>query len=643
MRSSRNGVEASSCPRSTIRKTLPMAISVDIRTRNVASLFLLFLAVFLLYSQTVTFDWSHFDDEPYVLQNPMIGLPPVKALTTIFSVGYFGSYTPLTLISHAIDLSIWGPSPAGHHLTNVLLHSLNAVWVMVLALVFLRGRGLAADPRAGLIRSASGRELWSALLAAGLFAFHPLRAESVAWISDRKDLLAAAFALPATALYLHARWSGRARVFSLPMVLSLLLFAAGALSKTAAVALAGVLLLLEITVIEGGMEWKKRLRGSLYAVPFLVVGAAVGFLAVKAAPGAVMGYGVGGLSDIERLLLPGYSLSFYLWKTIVPFPLVPVYVAPPPGLIVAALIGVLLLGAVLAIALVRGRRAIPIALSAYVILILPTIAGVAAAIQPWADRYSYLSTVPLFLVIGFVVHGAAGGFRVWRWRLSGRSVSVFAVVLVALSGVLSVVQSRIWYNARSLWSHQLAYGERHSIALNGMGYAYLQEMEYRKARDCFDEAVRLDPDNTQALLNLYIVAHDRADSLQIIEQYRTVLLRRPWDAHFHHVLGRMYRGQGMEDSAVVEFRSALRIDPNLGDAISDLGIWHLQHGRRDSARAYFSTAIERAPGCSQPYYSLGIMAINDRDTSNGVRLLTVAARLGHLPAKQALRILNQAW
>lgn len=623
----------------------PMLSNIDDRTRNVAATLLLFLGVFLVFSQTITFDWVQYDDQPYVLENPMLNLPPVKAMERIFSEGYFGAYTPVTLLSHALDLRAWGPSPAGHHLTNVLLHSLNAVWVMLLALVLLRGvRGRGAGQgTAGMSAAASREELLTAFLAALLWAIHPLRAESVAWVSDRKDLLAAAFALPASILYLRDRFRNQFRVVSTKTLFCVLLFAIGALSKTSVVALAGVFLVLEITLFGFHKGWKERLHNALYAVPFLLVGFVVGLFAIGAAPESAIGYGVEKLSTPLRTLLPGYSLLFYPCKMLCPYPLVPFYLAPGGVLVVGAVLGCVLLGGVLVLAYRKGHFVLPLACAAYVILLYPTTSSFAAAIQPWADRYSYFPTIPLFLVAAYGILALADNSAGERIRRRRRTVVALASSLAGIMLVLTILQSRIWYNGLSLWSHQIAHGEHTSGALNNLGTAYLQVKEFQKAKDMFSEAIRNDPHDLEALLNLRIVANEPAHYKQLIVLYRNALRFEPGDARLHLALGEMYWADEKHDSCVMELRRTLEIDPGSGPALHDLGLWHQQCGRQDSARICFQHATSVSPGFAPPYASLGSIALAQHDTAEAITQLTIAARLGELSAKQMLRAMNRFW
>lgn len=615
----------------------------DSRTRVIVAAFLLFLAVFLAYSQTITFDWVRLDDNEYVLRNPIIALPPLQAAIRMFSEGYYNSYIPMTLLSHAVDLKVWGPEPAGHHLTNVVLHSLNAVWVMFLALVFLRkSPGPLAENTS--VMGAKPEELCAALLAALLFALHPMRAESVAWVADRKDLLAAGFALPAVTLYLHTRFTDQFRLVSPVTLLSLFLFALSVLAKTSAVAVPGVLLLLEVGSIQRGKGWTARLRGASYTVPYFAVSIVGGLLAMKAAPAvASLRYGVAALPGGVLYALPGYSILFYLWKTLWPFPLVPIYLVPASGIVVAAAVAFILVAVVLGILSWKGRLLVPLAIGSYGILILPTIIGLSASIVPWADRYSYLPTVPVFLFVVFGIVRLLHGAAVERQRMWRFSAVVTAMCFLAMMLVLTVRQTSIWHDELSLWSHQLECGAQNKDVFNNLGVAYLRLGEEAKAREMFKEAVRLEPRDLMALLNLREVTRERTECLDLLQAYKRAVPYNPGFAPLRIAIGEMYREVGMEDSSIAAFRKAVDVDPDNGEGYSRIGGWFLQHERLDSAAMYFETAIQRALGYSQPYYALGMLALQQRDTVEAVRRLTTAARLGHASAKKVLQALNRSW
>lgn len=619
-----------------------MSFVVDTRTRNIATVVIVFVVVFLAYSQTITFDWVHYDDDTYVLMNPLIGLAPFKALGRVFSEGYYRSYTPMALASHALDLRAWGPEPAGHHLTNVFLHSLNAVWVMLLSVLFIQRVGRAADADPALL-DAAPEEMWTGFSAALLFAFHPLRAESVAWIADRKDLLAAAFALPAAILYVRGRFSKRSRITPATLISIVILFALGSLSKTSSIALAGVLLLVDATVVEKGRGWKEMLYGARFVFPLIVVGTLVGILAVRAAPPLSLTHGADILTPAALALLPAYTIMFYVWKTLFPLPLVPIYV--PPGTL-AVIVAAAALAALIGVAVMlffRGFRPALIALGAYILLILPTIAGFSAGIEAWADRYSYLPSVPFFLL-------AAWGLSTWARKPTAGGfpsrralATVFGTFIVAAELALMIVQTRIWRDEFSLWSHQLSHGNRHSIALNAMGVAYLKRGEPRQAETMFTEALRVDARYVEPLLNLRFTLVSRPDTLRLFGVYQEMVSGTTNDPRIHTALGELYRGLGMDTNAIVEFRIAQSMNSDLADTYHDIGYWHLQHGRIDSATANFRAAIEKAPGYSPPYYVLGMMALARKDTAEGVRALTISARLGNSSAKRALQGLGLGW
>ena len=471
------------------------------------------------------------------------GLGPAQ-LRWMLTTFHMGHYIPATWLTFAVDHAAWGMDPAGYHLTNVLLHAANAV------VFYFIGRRLVAGGLAGLADRAGPVLPWAAALAALLFALHPLRAESVAWVTERRDLLSAFFYLLTILAYLRAcppAGGGEPAATSRPWyVLAVALFAVSLLSKSMAVSLPAVLLILDIYPLRrlrggwGGWLSGPGLRALAEKIPFVLLSAiasSIAVIAVKSTGITLAPLSALGITD--RLALSFYGLAFYIWKTAVPIGLVPLYELTLPvnpleaRFLLAA--GVVVLVTAGAIAFRRRGPALAATWLAYVVILLPVLGVAHNGPQIAADRYTYLSCLgwPLLL--------AGGLLTAWR-RVnpvgSGALASGAGVLLLVITAALggqAWKQVQIWRDSEQLWTHAVAVSPS-MIAHHNLGVALLDRGAVSEATAHFREAVRRQPDSARA----------------------------------HNYLGVALARSGDYDRAIPHFAQALRLDPSFSLARSNL-------------------------------------------------------------------------
>ncbi|MCK5571301.1 MAG: hypothetical protein KAJ12_01010, partial [Bacteroidetes bacterium] len=295
------------------------------------------IVVGMVYGNALENDFVTWDDQWYVLDNEHIRISSVDDVFWIFTHSYYWSYIPLTLLSHALDYALWGLDPKGHHLTSVLLHAANSVWVFFLALVLLRyarlrARGEQPEGPRLLLQTDDLPSMAGAVLAALLFGLHPLRAESVAWVSDRKDLLCAFFLFPAFLSYLffstqRGTTAGK-RWYRVSLALQLLAL----LSKAAALMLPLILVALDL-FLAGRSSWMARRRSLLREkVPYFVLSGTVGLIGMASVPAKGINFLAADLSLLQKAFLPFHSIMFPLAKLVLPVHLGPVYDYPGSAL-----------------------------------------------------------------------------------------------------------------------------------------------------------------------------------------------------------------------------------------------------------------------------------------------------------------------
>jgi tetratricopeptide (TPR) repeat protein len=417
------------------------------------------------------------DDPKNFLDNPHYrGLGPAQ-LRWMITTRHMGHYIPLSWITLGLDYLVWGMNPAGYHLTNLLLHACTAV-----ALYFLARRLFRLALPAGF---AEGDLRVGAAAAALLWAAHPLRAESVAWITERRDVLAGVFYVTSALAYLRAVASENARGGAADRRwywTALALFTAGLLSKSITVTLPATLLVLDVYPLRrlGGARGWRQWRVWLEKVPFFVLAAAASAMAFAALLPLGNTASIGQLGPLQRGVLAVYGLGFYLWKTLVPLDLSPLY---PLNIQVTWLhFGFVLAASIVAAAGAPRWPAFSAAWIVYVITLFPVLGIFHNGPQAVADRYSYLSS------LGWAV--LAGAAVAWRWAGTRVVRTVVAVWLGALC-FLTWQQVQVWHDPITLWTQALVVQPESRAAHFNLGGAYEGQGRYAEALAEYQEVLRL--------------------------------------------------------------------------------------------------------------------------------------------------------
>jgi hypothetical protein len=373
---------------------------------------LLALGSFALFASTVGFDFVHVDDLRYVVKNPYLGHGlDLDTLRWAFTTHYFAWWHPLTWVSHLLDVRLFGLWAGGHHLTSALLHALNT-WL------------------AWRLLSRLGLPWPHALVATVLFAWHPMRVESVAWVSERKDVLSVAFALltvHAWVGYRHAPSAGR-------YLLAALAFAAALASKVMVMTLPVTLLVLDLTVLREAARHATRARLVLEKLPLLVMAAAAALAVVarQRSGGAVSS--LTEVSLVDRLGAVPWWVTRYLGKTLWPVDLCIMYPrVSPSGLQIAA--GLVTVGLVTALGVWLARRGRPgplLGWGLFVLTLTPVLGLVQTGAQAIADRYTHLGHLALFAGLVSALPLAAFQRRPVVVAAVGTALTLFALTLAQL-------------------------------------------------------------------------------------------------------------------------------------------------------------------------------------------------------------------
>ncbi|MBI4577453.1 MAG: tetratricopeptide repeat protein [Planctomycetes bacterium] len=535
------------------------------------------LAVLAAFGPVVRNGWIDYDDGSYVQENPPVQRGfDAESLAWAFTTGHSANWHPLTWLSHMADCALWGLEPAGHHLTSLLLHALNAA-LLYLALRRLTGQ---AAPSA---------------LAAGLFALHPLRVESVAWVAERKDVLSGCFALLALWSYArHREGPTPARYLAVAGFLAL-----GLMSKPMLVTLPFVLLLLDWWPLRRSPAG--RTRAVLEKLPLLALVAASSAVTFKVQEAG------GAVSPLERMSLEVRSLNAldayarYLGKTVWPSDLAVFY--PHAGASLEAWRPAA--SAVLLAALTAGawglRRRHPYLLVGWLWFLgtlVPVIGLVQVGAQSMADRYTYLPSMGLAVAASWLAFSWAP-----RRRL-GQLAAVAAGLLIAL-GVLTARQALLWRDTETLFRHALAAEEGNWLAHNKLGYLRYQEGHVAEAIVHYRTSLGINPDHADAHNNLGIALAETGGLEEAVREFEAALRSRPGYRVVLVNLGNALVQLQRPRDAEARLREAIALDPRDAAALYNLGnALSAQEGRSDEALAAYEEALRVKPDYARPHVGL---------------------------------------
>lgn len=558
---------------------------------------LLGLATAAVFARAVGNGFVSYDDSLYVSANPHV-LAGLSWAGIRWAAASFeaSNWHPITWISHMIDASLFGANPVGHHAVNVLFHSVNA------ALVFLLFDGLT-----GLTgRSAA---------AAALFALHPLRVESVAWASQRKDVLAAFFGLCALLSYVRFVREGEGRG------LAAALYALGLMAKPTLVSLPVLMLLLDFWPLERLREkrrkrkgkarvpepvnWRRLIREKLLFVFLAAASSVVTFTAQRK----------GGATAVLRLPLAlrldnaVVSIARYLGKSLVPLNLAVLYPHPEAHQGWKTAAAALLLAAVSA-GCALGHRRYPYLLFGwlwFLVALAPTIGLVQVGGQAMADRYTYLPSIGLAVLVVWAAAEIVEGFRpAWKPAL----VTALAVGLAALS-VLTVRQIRNWKDSLTLWGATLRVtGANPTAELNyGGELLYLGRTDEAIAR--FEKARRLEPGAPEPPFGLGSAYAKLGRIEDARHEFEAALHLRPDFFMAHERLGEIDAAQGRWAEALHHFEAGARLAPESPSAHFGLALALEAAGRRSEAIRELRRTAELDPEAGPPASELKRLLAQD--------------------------------
>lgn len=549
-----------------------------------------------VFGQTIHYDFVNFDDDLYVYNTPAIraGLT-INGMASAFTSPHARNWHPITTISHMLDCQLYGLNAGGHHATNVILHTIAVLLLFA------------------VLRQMTGA-IWRSAIVAALFAVHPLHVESVAWVSERKDILSAIFFLLMLGAYVRY---ARAPSVTRYLVVAVL-FAAGLMSKPMLVTAPLVLLFLDYwplrrfeqlssttrkTKVLKSRNQGRIIRGLfLEKIPLLVLSAGSGiitFALQKRAAGAIPP-----LPFLWRAQNAVITYIIYAWKTLWPTRLAVFYPHPNDTWATWQVgLAILLLLAITCAAIIwRDKR--PYLFTGwfwYLVMLVPVIGLVQVGEQGHADRYTYLPSIGLFLIAVWAAGGviAVGQVRLWRGVATAGTVVIVAVLACA-----AFTQTSYWRNSETLWTHALAVTGDNDVAHNNLGYLCVDRGDLDNALSHFEAASRIRSGKLDAHYNLgtAFVEMNLGDALarkgeadEAMVHFEQAIKLQPDYAEAYYNRGNVLFAKGRIDEAIADFEKALQIQPDDADAHTGLGNALLRKGALKDAIAHYNEAMALGP------------------------------------------------
>jgi protein O-mannosyl-transferase len=610
---------------------------------------LLAAAVAVVFGQTIQHEFINYDDNVYIYDNPQVTQGVTAgAVAWSFSSFHASNWHPLTWLSHALDCQLYGTQyPGLHHLTNVVLHAAVAI---LLFLVLWQMTG----------------NLWPSAFVAAVFAVHPLRAESVAWVSERKDLLSGLFFMLTLAAYL--RYVRRPFAWG-RYLLVVAVFALGLMAKPMLVTLPFVLLLLDYWPLRRFADkplaasqptWRRLLVEKL---PLLLLAAVSCKVTSLAQHGAIIPVDM--VPIHTRIVNALVSYAAYIGQFFYPSGLALFYPYSANGMRLWMVVGAAALLAGISVAALLARRRLPYLFVGwfwYVGMLVPVIGLVQVGLQSMADRYTYLPQIGLCIALTWTAVAVGQSFlSAGRLAVNGRwAFGVVSALLIAGLMASGWRQTSFWKDSETIWTRTLSCTTENTFAHNNLGAALAKRDAVDAAIAHFQKATALAPTFAMSYANLGAAldasgqseaaaeAYMKADLSPCIEaafrsrkalernpnswtervnlgnalagcgefekaaaEYRKALKIRPNCAVAHNNLANVLLTQRRIDEAIAEYRQAIAINPNYADARNNLGTVYADRGKTDEAIAQFRRAVQIAPAFASAHGNLG-MALSKR-------------------------------
>lgn len=548
------------------------------RQKTLFIILVLAIAVLAVFWRVHRFEFVNYDDDQFVYKNERIlsGLT-IDNIVWFFTHSHAGHWQPLTAVSHMLDYKLYGLNAGGHHITNLILHVINTL------LLFVILRRMTGSP-------------WPSAFVSAAFGLHPMHVESVAWVTERRDVLSALFLILTIAAYFRYTRKPSASRY----LFTLLFFALGLMSKPMLVTLPFVLLLLDYWPLErfGKRSLKNMILEKLPLLALTAVSCAI-TVVVQTKVGTLAT--VRGLGLYARISNAIVSYVQYVVKTFWPVNLAVFYPHPGDEIPLWQVIGaaaVLVAVTSWLLALSKRHKYLLTGWLWYLGTLVPVIGLVQVGAQSMADRYTYIPSIGFFIAAAW---GANELLAEWKYRRFFFGCLSFAVILIFT--VLTWFQVGYWRDSLNLFDHSIKVTKENDVSYNNRGTVYYEGGEYANAIADYDKAISLSPAQATAYYNRGKVytAEGRYDLA--ISDYSKAIELNPRLSEAYNNRGNAYKNTGRYEPAIVDYSKAIEISPRLAEAYNNRGTAYYEKGQLAAAIFDYNKAIELNPVFAWAYFN----------------------------------------
>jgi protein O-mannosyl-transferase len=556
------------------------------------------------YYPSIKNGFLNWDDIIYVMNNDMIKTLSLENLTKMFSTYYMGNYHPFIILSFAFDYSFFQLFPTGYHVHNLLLHLINTFFVYAFIYVLFN------------------KNINLALIVAVLFAIHPMHVESVAWISERKDLLYTLYFITSLISYLFYINKMEKKY----LILSVLLFVFSLLSKAQAVTLPLVLILIDYLISR-----KISMKTIMEKIPFFILSLVFGIVAIYAQK-ADNSINPNSISVFHSLFYAQYSIWVYLFKLVLPINQTCLYEYPvdlnghPPFYIFFSPLIILLIGFFIFKTWKKWNVG-TFGILFFLATIFPVLQFLPVGQAVVAERYTYIPYIGLFILLGSLflsIRNRAG-------KPATRMLYTYGgFVILALFAFTTFNRSKVWYDSVSLWTDVIEKNPKSITAHVNRGYMYNQYKEYDKAiRDC-NEGIKLDSNYFKFYVNRAVSYRNMGQYDVALADFSKALSKNPKDYSTYLDRGILYTDRFMKyDQGIADFKIYLTYRADDVNGYHNMAVAYFKKQSYDSAVIYCDLAINKSPELAGPYYIKALISDAAGDFSNAFSFGSKARQLGY--------------
>ena len=554
------------------------------------ALLILVLVTSAIYMKSLNNRFTCWDDQLYVVDNTDIrtlhGDSVYYTLKKTFTTYSVGNYHPLTMLSYCLEYDLFKLRSKPYHVTNFVLHTLNVLLVFVFIWLLAKRH-------------------WIAFITALLFAVHPMHVESVAWISERKDVLYAFFFLSALCTYLlYLQKEEKKKVF---YWLTFLLFTFSCFSKGMAICFPFVLFAIDLFLSRGITR-----KTFVEKIPFLILSIIFGYIAIQAQKALGALDNIPSTSFIEKLLLACYELMMYGWKFIFPIHLSMFYNYPikingwyPSAIYISPFILILFAGLIYKYQ--KNNKEVLFGLAFFVINIFIVLKVVPVGNAIMADRYSYMSYIGLFFILGYFINKIADLPSTQQKQLKNFVVIVFSLYSIVCC-YLSFQRTKIWKNSINLFTDAIEKQEGSAFTFTYRGISYFYDQQYSNALNDFNQAIKLDSNYAEA--------------------YRS--------------RGSFYYIMQNNNAALMDYNKVLKLDPHQLECLIKRAEIFLTLKQYNNAIADYTTIIQLNPTYAAAYYFRGEAYFNLHLNKFALDDILKAKKLGYPVDKKMIELLSSS-